>query len=382
MSEFIKADQEVIRKSAVLPSVEEELEKALVKAEGGSFFKAFVWIWTAIKSCKWFIIFSIGIFLLYLQANSPISHYRGDLGALNESVSQLADILGEVQKAQARNEARLWIARWAKARRHPQLTEKRGSPATSSGTDTKFGFDTTLERGMDVLRAQKRMIVPLAGIVTATNTEELLNNVIALQTEITGIPMLIREQGGVQVEEVFRTAIAEIDLSKLSSIKSIPWLPDVFSGYLSYVSFRVLRDVVNITKPVIKILASASETTMDAIEAYLNMLYFEEINNLIEDIQQRHSAQSYMQLVYVLEERRYQMSSMRNARISTAAGMLNPAYEALDNALQGRASEAAAHAAIADFAIAVQKARSAFVISANPLRPDSSKKAATGASAH
>ena len=72
---------------------------------------------------------------------------------------------------------------------------------------------------------------------------------------------------------------------------------------------------------------------MDAIEAYLNMLYFEEINNLIEDIQQKHSAQSYMHLVYVLEERRYQMSSMRNARISTAAGMLNPAYEALDNAL-------------------------------------------------
>jgi hypothetical protein len=104
----------VLRTSVVSRSAEEELEKALAKAEARSFSKILLSIWTADKSSKWFIIILAAIFLLYLGAGSPIAHYRGDFQALNQGVSQLADILEQVEKEKAGAAVRLQLGDWAR----------------------------------------------------------------------------------------------------------------------------------------------------------------------------------------------------------------------------------------------------------------------------
>jgi hypothetical protein len=109
-------------------------------------------------------------------------------------------------------------------------------------------------------------------------------------------------------------------------------------------------------------------------------IYYADISEILNnELRPNVSKEVYLKWEYVIQERLDHINTMKKSRISDGAFMLGPAYEALDNALQSRASEVVVHSAMSDFANAVQKAQSAFGIS-SPIESDSAHKMAPAAS--
>jgi hypothetical protein len=79
-------------------------------------------------------------------------------------------------------------------------------------------------------------------------------------------------------------------------------------------------------------------------------IYYADISEILNnELRPNVSKEVYLKWEYVIQERLDHINTMKKSRISDGAFMLGPAYEALDNALQGRASEVVVHSAMSDF---------------------------------
>jgi hypothetical protein len=330
------------------------------------------------------------VLLLYLEKGYPISHFRGDLEVLNEGVSRLADILEKADMVQSSTVQQVRLDAWAKENPRPRLVLSSGClslsragfcglqkvgglPEKSSEDDAQF--NRIVENNLELIRTLKKFTAHLSGIATSTDTDSLLQDVLYLQSVANSMIGLLPPEA-ISGRSDFGTPVKSIDISTLPSIKSIPLLPDFLTGYLSIIRFRVLRDIVHETRPVIENISLVFKTGLEAVEMRLNTTYYEEEMNLLKSLNknQKYSDQAFIKLGYTLQQRANTINAMKRARISSVAGMLGPSFGIFDHALQGKVSEDAAHSAFYDFANAAETARLAVSTLSSVIESRSSQK--------
>jgi hypothetical protein len=337
-------------------SFEEELERALVAAEGRFLSKALGWIWTAVRNLKWPIIIIALVLILTMQ---PTAHYRDDLLTIARGVSDLADIIAKAQEVVPSAANRSHLFQSVVERSRPPLRIEPGCLVGSNDPcglwpDTTASNGSTLERAMIFASLLKEFTADLAVVATTNNSEELFRNVKTLQDIIVRILST-----GIAAPASSRSGFSNfIDTSELSILTSVPHIGRCFSDIFKLCSYEGINAAVIAVGPQIHSLSQALVAVFESIEQRLYLYNYDKMR-LIFDTETEISQETYLKkelnLLAIIDS----LHALRNHPISGAAQLFVRTYDEFDRTLQS-GSGGRLDLEASDFQQIAQGARAAF----------------------
>jgi hypothetical protein len=115
-------------------------------------------------------------------------------------------------------------------------------------------------------------------------------------------------------------------------------MPDLFSAYLNYVRFRILKDIVHATNPIVHTVLRPIEIRVEAIEQQLSYTYFLQTENFVESFKhkprrwsiiglnvEQYSEDTFVKLGLALQEISNEINAVRKASLTEAFSLLRPA---------------------------------------------------------